>query len=84
MQANNSGRPSPFAHAQGSSKQGQPAEPLPPHMNLQNIASMFNSSLPLTTADLQKYQSAGLNLANFPSLPAVQLPLIIADRTFTN
>ena len=41
-------------------------------MNLQNLASMFsNSSTPLTAADLQKYQSAGLNMANFPSLPSV-------------
>ena len=43
-------------------------------MNLQNLASMFsNSSTPLTAADLQKYQSAGLNMANFPSLPSVSI-----------
>ncbi|BDA44884.1 probable calmodulin-binding protein 60 B at N-terminal half [Coccomyxa sp. Obi] len=69
-QAGNSGRPSPFA-AQSSAKVGQAAEPLPQQMSLQSIASMFgNSSTPLTAADLQKYQSAGLNLANFPSLPS--------------
>ena len=59
------GRPSPFASMQGNTKDGQT-------MNLQNLASMFsNSSTPLTAADLQKYQSAGLNMANFPSLPSV-------------
>ena len=59
------GRPSPFASMQGSAKDGQ-------NINLQNLASMFsNSSTPLTAADLQKYQSAGLNMANFPSLPSV-------------
>ncbi|CAL5229988.1 g13422 [Coccomyxa viridis] len=58
------GRPSPFASMQGNTKDGQT-------MNLQNLASMFsNSSTPLTAADLQKYQSAGLNMANFPSLPS--------------
>ena len=42
-------------------------------MSLSSLASMFaGSSTPLTTADLQKYQSAGLNLANFPSLPSVR------------
>ena len=56
-------------------------------LTLSSLATMFaaNSSTPLTTADLQKYQSAGLNLANFPSLPSVraatdkfspQLPLV--------
>lgn len=69
-QAGNSGRPSPFA-AQSSAKVGQAAEALPQQMSLQSIASMFGST-PLTTADLQKYQSAGLNLANFPSLPSVR------------
>lgn len=60
------GRPSPFANMQGGNKDGQP-------MNLQNLASMFsNSSTPLTAADLQKYQSAGLNMSNFPSLPSVR------------
>ena len=59
------GRPSPFASMQSSQKDGQA-------VNLQNLASMFsNSSTPLTAADLQKYQSAGLNMANFPSLPSV-------------
>ncbi|KAK9908084.1 hypothetical protein WJX75_002589 [Coccomyxa subellipsoidea] len=67
-QAGNSGRPSPFA-AQSSAKVGQAAEAMPQQMSLQSIASMFGST-PLTTADLQKYQSAGLNLANFPSLPS--------------
>jgi hypothetical protein len=48
------------------------ATPGPP-MSLSSLASMFaGSSTPLTTADLQKYQSAGLNLANFPSLPSVR------------
>ena len=50
---------------------GQAAEAMPQQMSLQSIASMFGST-PLTTADLQKYQSAGLNLANFPSLPSVR------------
>ena len=65
MMAQAPGRPSPFASMQGSAKDGQ-------NINLQNLASMFsNSSTPLTAADLQKYQSAGLNMANFPSLPSV-------------
>ena len=59
------GRPSPFASMQGNNKDSQA-------VNLQNLANMFsNSSTPLTAADLQKYQSAGLNMANFPSLPSV-------------
>ena len=59
------GRPSPFASMQGSNKDSQA-------VSLQNLANMFsNSSTPLTAADLQKYQSAGLNMANFPSLPSV-------------
>ena len=43
-------------------------------LTLSSLATMFaaGSSTPLTTADLQKYQSAGLNLANFPSLPSVR------------
>ncbi len=50
-------------------------------MNLQNLASMFsNSSTPLTAADLQKYQSAGLNMANFPSLPSVSTCLHLCTR----
>ena len=59
------GQPSPFASMQGNNKDSQA-------VNLQNLANMFsNSSTPLTAADLQKYQSAGLNMANFPSLPSV-------------
>lgn len=67
------GRPSPFANMQSNSKDAQT-------MNLQNLASMFsNSSTPLTAADLQKYQSAGLNMANFPSLPSVSTaPQVVA------
>lgn len=63
---------------------GQAAEPLPQQMSLQSIASMFgNSSTPLTAADLQKYQSAGLNLANFPSLPSVCHALSFSGRIST-
>ena len=64
------GRPSPFASMQGTNKDSQA-------VNLQNLANMFsNSSTPLTAADLQKYQSAGLNMANFPSLPSVSSLLL--------
>ena len=65
--------PQSRAQVQHSSSASAAVEASPAPMSLSSLASMFaGSSTPLTTADLQKYQSAGLNLANFPSLPSVR------------